>query len=110
LFLNHFPNIFKVDTKVIEAAKRVKSLPVMKTTLEKLLADATAQGHPEVKVEAEPKKAEPKKAEKPKVAEAKVRPSDDDITGALTTFLEMIKARPDQVLEQRVTELNNGSM
>jgi len=103
--------IFQVDTKVIDAVKRIKSLSIMKTSLEKLYLEAADSKPEEIKQEQKvvkpavaTKKEEPKMAEKKPVQ--KVKKTDDDITGALTTFLEMIKARPEQMIDVITTAIS----
>ena len=92
----------QVDNKVVEAVKRIKSLSVMKTSLDKLYTEAAAsENNAEQKVEpkVEQKAVKPESKVEAKKVETKEEPkkvkksNDDDITGALTTFLEMIKAR-----------------
>ena len=92
IFLSIF---FQVDSKVVEAVKRIKSLSVMKTSLDKLYAENSDSKQVEP---VQPKPVKPvvqlkteTKVEKTKPKEKSNR--DDEITGALTTFLEMIKAR-----------------
>jgi len=88
----------QVDNKVVETVKRIKSLSVMKTSLDKLYTEAATPENT-VETKAEPKavktdsKVEAKKVEKKKQPKKVKKTTDDDITGALTTFLEMIKAR-----------------
>lgn len=74
----------------------------MKTSLDKLYAEAAASEN-KAEQKAEPKaeqktikpesKVEAKKVEKKEEPKKVKKSSDDDIAGALTTFLEMIKAR-----------------
>jgi hypothetical protein len=51
--MKFFWRLLQVDAKVIDAVKRIKSLPVMKKSLEKLLAEAeaAADSKPQPKVE-----------------------------------------------------------
>ena len=94
----------QVDAKVIDTVKRIKSLSVLKNSLEKLLSEA-GETKPEQKTQApksETPKAEKSKPEKKtrEVKPLKATASDDDITGAVVTFLEMIKARPGNLLSK----------
>ena len=82
---------------MVDTVKRIKSLPVMKNSLEKFFAEVREVGDskPEPKKVEEPKKTEkPTKKEETAPQSKSVRPADDEITGAIVTFLEMIKARP----------------
>lgn len=102
----------EVNGKVIEAVKRIKTLTIMKTSLDKLYTDALAKGaaspepksKPESKPDAKPVRAETKPAKveakpvAPKTAAAKPKGEADDVTSAITTFLEMVKARPEQMI------------
>jgi hypothetical protein len=92
-----------LDNKVIDIVRRVKSLSVMKTSLDKLLADSKVPEETETKTEIEKEEVVVKKTEKKvptkdmkKFGETS-KPQNKYIE-TIINFLEMLKSNPDKVI------------
>ena len=90
-----------LDNKVIDIVRRVKSLSVMKTSLDKLLADSKVPEETETKIEKEEvvvKKTEKKVPTKDMKKFGETSKPQNKYIETIINFLEMLKSNPDKVL------------
>ena len=90
-----------LDNKVIDIVRRVKSLSVMKTSLDKLLDDSKVPEETETKIEKEEvvvKKTEKKVPTKDMKKFGETSKPQNKYIETIINFLEMLKSNPDKVL------------